>query len=231
MNTIAQQALERARARSSNNQMQDPTPRRRFWTTTEESRLAALYAATPMSQLIELLGRPKSAIYGKAKELGLKRSAEFLASEHSGRLRTDSNPGLATRFQKGHGTWNKGKPFAAGGRSAETQFTTGRQPHNQVPIGTEVMASDGYMKIKVAEPNKWEWTHRRNWEAVHGAIPKEMVLVFKTADHTDCSIDNLELITRRELMSRNTIQRFPPELKQTIRLLGKLKRTIEATNE
>jgi hypothetical protein len=39
------------------------------------------------------------------------------------------------------------------------------------------------------------------------------------------------LITRRELMSRNTIQRFPPELKQTIHLLGKLKRTIEATNE
>ncbi|MGH8385514.1 MAG: HNH endonuclease signature motif containing protein [Pseudomonas sp.] len=193
--------------------------------------MAALYPATPMSQLIELLGRPKSALYGKAKELGLKRSAEFLASEHSGRLRPDANPGLATRFQKGHGTWNKGKPFAAGGRSAETQFTSGRLPHNHVPIGTEVMASDGYMKIKVAEPNKWEWTHRRNWEAAHGAIPKGMVLVFKTADHSNCCVDNLELITRRELMSRNTIQRFPPELKQTIRLLGKLKRTIEATNE
>lgn len=231
MNTIAQQALQRARARSATSHLQKPINRRRFWTTAEESRLRSLYAATPMSQLIEMLGRPKSAIYGKAKELGLKRSAEFLASEHSGRLRRDDNPGVATRFQKGHGTWNKGQPFAAGGRSTETQFTSGRLPHNHVPIGTEVLASDGYLKIKVAEPNKWEWTHRRNWQAVHGAIPKGMVLVFKSADHTNCNVDNLELITRRELMNRNTIQRFPPELKQTIRLLGKLRRTIEATNE
>ena len=231
MNTIAQQALERAKARSADSPLKTQTNRRRFWTTAEESRLRSLYPTTPMSQLVEMLGRPKSAIYGKAKELGLKRSAEFLASEHSGRLRRDDNPGVATRFQKGHGTWNKGKPFAAGGRSAETQFTSGRLPHNHVPIGTEVLASDGYLKVKVAEPNKWEWTHRRNWQAVHGPIPKGMVLVFKTADHTNCSVDNLELITRRELMSRNTIQRFPPELKQTIRLLGKLRRTIEATNE
>lgn len=231
MNTIAQQALERARARSASNPPRTPSNRRRFWTTSEESRLESLYATTPMSQLVEMFGRPKSAIYGKAKELGLKRSAEFLASEHSGRLRRDGNIGTATRFQKEHGTWNKGKPFAAGGRSTETQFTSGHLPHNHVPIGTEVLASDGYLKIKVAEPNKWEWTHRHNWEAVHGAIPKGMVLVFRTADHTNCSVDNLELITRRELMSRNTIQRFPPELKQTIRLLGKLKRTIEAINE
>jgi len=231
VNTIAQQALERAKARSADSPLKTQTNRRRFWTTAEESRLRSLYPTTPMSQLVEMLGRPKSAIYGKAKELGLKRSAEFLASEHSGRLRRDDNPGVATRFQKGHGTWNKGKPFAAGGRSAETQFTSGRLPHNHVPIGTEVLASDGYLKVKVAEPNKWEWTHRRNWQAVHGPIPKGMVLVFKTADHTNCSVDNLELITRRELMSRNTIQRFPPELKQTIRLLGKLRRTIEATNE
>jgi len=228
MNSIAKKALEGARACVADPNKVRSTTRRRFWTTAEVSRLAVMYPDTPMTQLQEALGRPKSAIYGKAKELGLKRSAEFLASEHSGRLRSSNNPGVATRFQKGHGTWNKGKPFAAGGRSAETQFASGRQPHNHVPLGTEVMATDGYLKIKVAEPNAWEWTHRRNWVAIHGPIPMGLLLVFKDGDHNNCNVENLELITRGELMRRNTIHRYPEELKTTIRQLGKLKRAIEA---
>lgn len=111
MNPIAQQALARARASAADAKQDQSTTRRRFWTTAEESRLVALYPDTPMTQIQETIGRPKSAIYGKAKELGLKRSAEFLASEHSGRLRRSNNPGVATRFQKGHGTWNKGNPI------------------------------------------------------------------------------------------------------------------------
>jgi len=79
-----------------------PTTRRRFWTTVEAAQLGILYPNTPMPLLQQVLGRPKSAIYGKAKELGLKRSVEFLASEHSGRLQREGNPGIATRFQKGH---------------------------------------------------------------------------------------------------------------------------------
>jgi len=231
MNPIAQQALARARAGTASVTQGDSTARRRFWTTAEVSRLESLYADTPMIQLQATFGRPKSAIYGKAKELGLKRSAEFLASEHSGRLRQGHESGVATRFQKGHGTWNKGKPFAARGRSTETQFASGRLPHNHVPIGTEVMATDGYLKVKVVEPNSWEWTHRRNWEAVHGPIPAGLLLIFKDGDHNNCSVDNLELITRGELMRRNTIHRYPEDLKTTIRQLGKLKRAIEAAHE
>lgn len=231
MNPIAQQALERALNRSAESPRRTAGNCRRFWTTAETTRLTAMYPDTPMSELVALLGRPKAAIYGKAKELGLKRSAEFLASEHSGRLGLTNNPGVATRFQKGHGAWNKGKPFYAGGRSVETQFNSGQMPHNHVPVGTEVMATDGYLKIKVAEPNAWEWTHRRNWEAVHGPIPQGSLLVFKNGDHTNCQVENLELITRGELMRRNTIHRYPPELKTTIRQLGKLKRAIEAAHE
>lgn len=104
-------------------------------------------------------------------------------------------------------------------------------PHNHVPVGTEVMATQGCMKIKVAEPNVWEWTHRRNWIAAHGPIPKGMALVFKNGDRTNCDVNNLELVTRSELMRRNSIQRYPTEVKDAIRLLGKLKRTIEASHE
>jgi hypothetical protein len=161
--------------------------------------------------------------------LGIQKSEAFLKGPFSGRL--DGVRGMGSRFQKGNQSWNKGKSMPSTGRSSQTQFEKGAMPHNHVAVGTEVVATEGYLKVKVAEPNKWEWVHRRNWQTAHGPIPKGMVLVFKTPDHMNCSVDNLELITRQELMSRNTIQRFPPELKQTIRLLGKLKRTIEATNE
>lgn len=84
--------------------MQTPKQRvggqRRFWTTEELERLKSLYPNTPMGELVRLLKRPASAIYGKAKELRVKRSADFLAGEHSGRVRAGNRLGLATRFKK-----------------------------------------------------------------------------------------------------------------------------------
>lgn len=86
---------------------------KRFWTTGEELQLRGLYPNTPIAQLMGILNRPMSAIYGKAKSLGLKRSPEFKASEHSGRLRAENNPGMATRFKKGQ------RPLSA--KSASTK--------------------------------------------------------------------------------------------------------------
>lgn len=220
MNVLAEQALERARVKVSRRKAS-----RRYWTNREMELLSALYPDHPGSAVAERLDRPLSAVHAKAKAMGIKKSDAFFNGPYSGRL--DGLRGAASRFQKGNTSWNKDKPFPSRGRSSETQFSKGGMPHNHVPVGTEVMATDGYLKIKVAEPNGWEWTHRRNWEAAHGVIPDGMVLVFRTADRTDCSVDNLELITRNELMGRNTIHRYPPELKQTIRLLGKLNRAIE----
>ncbi|WP_268799042.1 HNH endonuclease signature motif containing protein [Pseudomonas huanghezhanensis] len=224
MGLIAQQALERARQCVGNN----PSARR-FWTNREIECLTELYPDQQAAAIAQQLNRPISAIHSKAKALGLKKSEAFLNGPLSGRL--DGVRGTSTRFQKGVHSWSKGMSRPATGRSAETQFAQGGLPHNHVPIGTEVLATDGYLKIKVAEPNKWEWTHRRNWEVAHGPIPKGMVLVFKTPDRTNCDIDNLELLTRSELMRRNSIQRYPQDVKDAIRLLGKLKRTIEASHE
>jgi hypothetical protein len=72
---------------------------------------------------------------------------------------------------------------------------------------------------------KWQMLHVYNWEQVHGKLPKGKILAFKGSTD-DCSIDNLILITRAENMKRNSIQRYPEEIKQTIRVLTKLKKTI-----
>ncbi|KZN20693.1 hypothetical protein A1D17_03900 [Pseudomonas fluorescens] len=50
----------------------------RFWKESDISQLALLYPDTPMPELIRLLGRPKEAIYQKARKLGLKRNPPFL---------------------------------------------------------------------------------------------------------------------------------------------------------
>jgi hypothetical protein len=55
--------------------------------------------------------------------------------------------------------------------------------------------------------------------------------VFKNGNKQDVRIENLEMISRQELMRRNTIHRYPPALKEVIRLAGKLKRTIEDAHE
>ena len=231
MSPIAARALERARQQPAVSAPEQKTRLRRFWTTGEEARLKTLYPATPMPEMIKLFGRPDRAIYSKAKLLGLRRCDEYLASEHACRLRRGDNTGEATRFQKGGTSWNKGLHFVSGGRSAETQFNKGNLPHNHVPVGTEVMGTDGYLKVKVSEPNQWEWTHRRNWEAAHGPIAKGLALVFKDRNRTNCDVDNLELLTRSQLMLRNTIHRYPPELKDTIRQLGKFNKAIETARE
>jgi hypothetical protein len=73
---------------------------RRFWTTVELDRLKSLYPDTPMVELVRVLNRPVTAIWSKAKELGVRRSADFLASEHSGRVGAGNCRGKSTRFQK-----------------------------------------------------------------------------------------------------------------------------------
>jgi hypothetical protein len=42
----------------------------------------------------------------------------------------------------------------------------------------------------------------------------------------NCVLENLELISDKDLMKKNTIQRFPEELVNTIKLVNKLKRKI-----
>ena len=52
-------------------------------------------------------------------------------------------------------------------------------------------------------------------------------LLMKRRDHRlDVRLDNLECITRRENMARNTVHNLPKPLAETIQLLGALNRQI-----
>ncbi|MNR41009.1 hypothetical protein D3C85_1593470 [compost metagenome] len=73
--------------------------------------------------------------------------------------------------------------------------------------------------------------HSLIWEEANGEIPTGHIVVFRDRNSQHLVLENLELVSRAENMRRNTIHRYPPELKDTIRLLGKLKKKIEAAHE
>lgn len=213
------------------------------WNKQSDQSLRDLYPHYSAEACALALGCNVSSVYNRANALGLKKSNEFMRSELSGRL--GRGQGASTRFQKGHRTWNKGLRFEAGGRSPETRFKPGRKPHeahNYLPIGSFRVAPDGVLERKVTDdpsvvPSKrWVAVHRLVWIEANGPVPAGHAVAFKpgmrTADPDLITLDRVELITRAELMRRNSYHtNFPPEARKLIQLRGALSRKIKRTQE
>lgn len=212
------------------------------WTERDVAELVNRYPSEQTKVIADDLCRPIHTVYQKANSMGLKKDAAYLTSEASGRLNGRDTRGLSSRFQKGVVPYNKGlrRPGWSPGRMAETQFKPGEMrgaaQRNYVPIGTERVSKDGYLERKVTDDHpvparRWVAVHRLVWEEANGPIPAGHAVVFRkgmrTALPNEITKERLELVTRAELMRRNTIHRYPAELKQTIRLVGKLRRVIE----
>ena len=199
--------------------------KRTNWTPAQIEQVRLQYPDCATKDLAEALGLPKQSVYQKAYSMGLKKSAAFFASEASGRTMGDR--GIYMRFKKGHKTWNKGmKGVNFGGK--ETQFKKGSAPSNALPVGFIRTVQDGYLEIKT-EPGmrKWVLLHRWNWKKEHGQYPpKGMALAFKDGNKQNCDPSNLELVSRTEMMKRNTIHNLPSDLKELVQLKGRLNRQI-----
>jgi len=210
---------------------------RQYWTDDQIETLRLNYANWPTYLVAHVCGHSERSTYVKARELGLKKSAKYLASPEAGRMQRNDNRGGATRYAKGHVPANKGlrRPGWAPGRMAETQFKAGQRGNKYLPIGSERVNSDGYLDRKVSDtgypPKDWQPVHKLLWAEHNGPIPSGFAVVFKNGTKTDIRIENLELISRGELMRRNTIHRYPPELKEVIKLNGKLRRLIDKKTE
>lgn len=203
---------------------------RKRWTAAELRELRRRYPNEPTLALAEELGHTLSSTYQKARKLGLSKSAEYLASPAACRLRRGDNVGTPHRFPKGHRPWNAGTHWTAGGRSAETRFKKGGKPWTWKPVGTERVTEDGYTQRKVTDtgypPRDWKMAHVLAWEAEHGPVPAGHVVVFRDKDKTNIVLSNLELVSRAELMRRNSIHQLPKELALAAQLVGALNRQI-----
>ena len=186
------------------------------------------YPFEPTKKIADDLGLSESSVYNRAWAMGVKKDPEYLRS-------TQYPPGYlggkATQFKKGSVPANKGQKMSTEvyQKCARTMFKKGTVPPNTQPIGTIHQRKDTggkmYQYIKLADCN-WQLLNRYTWEQHNGPIPKGMVVVYKDGDYLNNDITNLLMITKKENMARNTIQRLPKELQQVMRLKCKLIKKI-----
>ena len=140
------------------------------------------------------------------------------------------------QFKKGHIPANKGKRWneymSKKGQmnSLKTTFKKGHIPQNNRPIGSERINVDGYIEIKVKEPNVFKLKHRWLWEQKNGKIPKDKILIFLDGNRLNLDLDNLTLINRHEnlIMNKNNLRYQYKELTEAGINLAKV--VIKAEN-
>ena len=207
--------------------------KRHRWTPDEIAVLRACYPVQPTDELAEQLGLRVEQVYTKAFALKIKKTEAFLSSPAANRLSAET--GRTTRFVKGQSAWTKGmKGLQVGGRSAETQFKPGTRngiaKKRYKPIGTERISRDGYLERKVNDdfpPHKhWRAVHLLLWESAYGALPAGHAVVFKDGNRRNLTLENLELVSRADLMRRNTLHNYGPDVARLYLLKGAITRQI-----
>ncbi|KWR88813.1 hypothetical protein RM96_18050 [Cupriavidus sp. IDO] len=213
---------------------------RHIWQPYEVEAVRQLYPGSKTSDLAKALGTSTTAIYRLADKLGLRKTAEYLATPDAGRL--DGSRDNGNRFRPGHASWNKGIKGSAGHHpnTVRAHFKKGERRGaantNYVPIGSERITKDGYLERKVTDdPNlvparRWVGVHRLVWEAAHGPIPPGHAVAFLpgryTTDAALITVDALELVTRGELARRNHPRNRSPELAKLVQLKGAITRQV-----
>ena len=203
------------------------------WTTAQIELLQQLYPDTPTADVAKQLGMTIPRVSSKASQLGLKKSAAYLESPAACRLRRGDNVGAQFRFQAGSTAWNKGmKGLDLGGKV--TWFKPGSRNGKAIevykPIGTECISKDGYIERKINDDlplqKRWRAVHLLVWEAANGPLPASHAVTFKDGNKQNTALDNLQIMSRADLMRRNTCHNYGPEIAQIVQLRGAITRRI-----
>jgi hypothetical protein len=118
----------------------------------------------------------------------------------------------ATRFKKGHKTWNKNLKGLR--MSPATEFKKGHLPVNHKPKGTITIRteknSNQVRLIKVSGKSegghKWVPYARYLWEQEKGPIPPGMIIAHENGNSLDDRIENFVMVDRKgniDLMRKN----------------------------
>lgn len=194
------------------------------------------YPHEPTKKIAQDLGLTLSQVYNRAHDMGLKKSDEYNNTLDSGRFPKGIRRSPATEFKKGVTPHNKGKqmPSQVYEKVSHTFFKKGHKPVNtkqnlDISIRRDKSGAE-YKYIKLSDSH-WELYHRYLWKQHNGSIPKGHIVVFKDKNSMNCTIENLEIITYKENMDRNTIQRYPAPLRQVMKLTNKLIKKINGKEQ
>ena len=119
-----------------------------------------------------------------------------------GRYKLDS--GTTGHFQKGNIPPLSGKKGAHYAGCEKSWFPKGHDPWNKLPVGSEIVRSDGHLWRKLGEGCRdWRQVHILNWEQAYGLIPPDHKIVFLDGDKTNCAIQNLKLVHNKVHLELN----------------------------
>ena len=110
------------------------------------------------------------------------------------------------QFKKGQVPMNKGKKMSPEvyEKAKATMFKSGNIPHNHRAVGSERVNVDGYVEVKVAEPNKWKLKQRLVYEEYYGVtLTSNDVIIFLDGNKQNLDIKNLYKMTRAALVRYN----------------------------
>jgi hypothetical protein len=181
------------------------------------------------AECVEFSGLTKTIVYNIARKYGIEKSEAFRQKQRENTLKHGAN----TRFTKGRTPENKGKKWneymspEGKQKSLKSCFKKGHIPNNHRPVGSERINVEGYIEIKIQEPNVWEQKHRVVWEQHYGKIPKGCNIQFQDGNRQNCDIENLYMISRENQARENSIHNYPEDVKKAIRTVSKLSRTIK----
>lgn len=113
------------------------------------------------------------------------------------------NTGRSGYYCKGKQSQFKGMKGLRIPGSEKGWFKKGNIPHNHKPIGSERIRSDGYIEVKIAEPNKWRLKHVFVWENNNGTVPNDSCVIFLDGNKQNIDLNNLLLIKRKTLVRMN----------------------------
>jgi hypothetical protein len=111
--------------------------------------------------------------------------------------------GRDTRFPPGHVSFNKGRKGVCAAGCEKGWLKPGQMPQTYRPVGTKRTTANGYVEVKIADPDVWEYKHILIWEAAHGAVPKGKVIIFADRNRLNLKLKNLLMISRSELAVMN----------------------------
>lgn len=189
-----------------------------------------LYPTTRASDIAERIGLSTKQVVYKAHKMGLRKPPEVIAAFSKQAMENPNHGGRKHQFHASQKPWNKGIHWVAGGRSAETRFKPGNKPHGHHPVGHERTTKDGYLQRKITDTGvtrkDYVPVHHLVWKASGKEIPKGFALIFKDGNKHNIVIENLELISRPDLMRRNSVHNLPKEVAELVQLRGAINRQI-----
>lgn len=179
--------------------------RRATYSLRQKNYVKRSYLTVPPQKMADHLGKSEEFVKSIMRHLELVIPREIIEQRI-----------IDSRIKPGNVPANKGRKQseymtkAAIARTKATRFKKGQLPHNaigfkdgDISIRRDTDTGRPYLYVRLSL-GKWYPLHQHVWEKHNGKVPRGHCLWFKDNDSTNCTIENLEMISRAENAKRNS---------------------------